>query len=142
MTAFMLLAERSGWMSELPPTRITRATLDPLPGDPPRGRALAAATALLHLATGAAAGIVYAAVIDRMPWPRVPTVARGIAFGTVLWAGAYVGLLPAVGLMPRPERDERHRPASMLVAHWIYGAALASLQQGLGDHPEPTDVRR
>jgi hypothetical protein len=130
MTVFMLIAERSGWMSELPPTRITRASLDPLPGQPPRGRALAAATAVLHLAIGAAAGVVYAAVVDRLPWPRVPTVARGVAFGTALWAGAYVGLLPVMGLMPRPERDERHRPASMLVAHWIYGAALASLQGG------------
>ena len=55
-------------------------------------------------------------------------MARGVLFGTALWASAYVGLLPAIGLMPPPERDERRRPASMLIAHWIYGAALALLQ--------------
>lgn len=128
MTLFMLAAERSGWMSELPPTRITRATLDPLPGKPPSGRTLAATTALVHVAIGAGAGVVYAAIVDRPPWRRPPAVARGVLFGTALWASAYVGLLPAIGLMPPPERDERRRPASMLIAHWIYGAALALLQ--------------
>jgi hypothetical protein len=127
MTVFMLVAERRGWMSELPPTRITRATLDPLPGEPPRGRTLAAASALLHIAVGAGAGVAYGALEDRQLWRGVPAVARGVAFGTAFWVAAYVGLLPAIGLMPRPEHDERRRPASMLMAHWVYGAALALL---------------
>jgi hypothetical protein len=40
---------------------------------------------------------------------------------------AYVSLLPAIGLMPRPEHDERRRPASMLMAHRVCGAALSLL---------------
>jgi hypothetical protein len=74
----------------LPPTHITRASLAGPPGRHPSGRILAAASTPLHLAVGAAGGTLSGARV------------RGLLFGTGLWAGAYAGLLPAIGLMPRP----------------------------------------
>jgi hypothetical protein len=133
MTGWMLLAERAGWMSELAPTRITRRSLERLPDGPPRGEGLTAATSVLHLAVGAGAGAAYASLADHPRLQRVPRLARGLVFGTALWATAYVGVLPAIGVMPPPERDERRRPAAMLIAHWIFGVTLAMLHRSSPD---------
>lgn len=127
MTAAMLLAQRAGWMTELAPTRITRRSLAATPAGAPSGPTLAMATAGAHLAIGAIAGAAYA-LLERMPLSRrLPGAVRGVVFGTALWATAYVGLLPALGLMPRPDRDQRRRPLAMLAAHWIHGLTLAVL---------------
>jgi hypothetical protein len=142
MSAFMLLARRRGWMSELPPVRVTQAILEPLPGEPPQGRWLAASSGLLHVAIGAAAGTVFAYIDGSLLSRRVPAIARGVVFGSAVWLSAYVGLLPAMGLMPRPERDERYRPAAMLVAHWIYGAVLAVLVAGRPVSGAASDYRQ
>jgi hypothetical protein len=127
MTALMLVAERLGWMSELPPTRIVRRTMDELPGASPSGAGLSAATAVLHLGIGAVAGGAYAALTDTPPLVRIPATMRGLLAGTILWVLAYVGALPAIGLMPAPQDDERRRPAAMLTAHLVFGGTLAWL---------------
>ncbi len=88
MTAFMLVAERAGWMSELPPTRITRRTLDEVSDGPPRGAWLHASAAALHLGVGVGAGVMYATIVGDRPVGRIPPVIRGLAFGTVLWTMA------------------------------------------------------
>ena len=125
----LLVAERAGWMSELPPTRITRRTLDEVSDGPPRGAWLHASAAALHLGVGVGAGVMYVTIVGDRPVGRIPPVIRGLAFGTVLWTMAYVGVLPAMGLMPPPPADERRRPAAMLVAHWIHGGCLAYLTE-------------
>lgn len=127
MTAFMLAAKRAGWMSEMPPRRIARRTLDGIQEETARGAGLPAATVLLHLGVGAAGGAVHRVLTEHPRWKRVRPLVRGLVTGTALWAAAYVGVLPALGLMPPPAADERRRPVAMLVAHWIYGATLASL---------------
>ncbi len=129
MTASMIAAERAGWMSELPPARITRRALDDLPAISPAGATPRVAVAALHLGIGAGAGAAYALGCDRQPLRVVPSVIRGLAFGTLLWATAYAGVLPAIGLMPPPADDERRRPLAMLIAHWVYGATLALLHE-------------
>lgn len=122
MTAVMLAAQRLGMVGpRLPPTRIAAAGLDALGADgAPRGLRRAAG-ALLHVAFGAAMGAVYAWGSGRL---RRRGPLAGAAFATALWAGSYAGWIPALGILPPPDRDRPGRPASMIVAHWVYGAAL------------------
>src|SRR5687768_3494177 len=79
--------------------RPPRAALDPL-------------SLVLHLGFGAAAGALRAALAPR---------SSGVAFGLGVWAASYAGWAPALGLMPPPTRDRPGRPATMIIAHVIYG---------------------
>jgi hypothetical protein len=48
-------------------------------------------------------------------------------YATGIWLVSYQGWVPALGIMPPASRDRRGRVATMLVAHWVYGAALREL---------------
>jgi putative membrane protein len=50
------------------------------------------ATAAGHIGYGAANGALYAALASSLP---SPVVLRGLVFGLLLWAGSYLGWLPA-----------------------------------------------
>jgi hypothetical protein len=127
MSAFMLAADRGGWMSEPAPAHITRTVLDelPVPEDAPEGPPFTLVTSLLHLGFGGVAGAAYALSLGHRP--RLPAPVNGALFGTLVWLGSYWGVLPALGLMPSPPRDEPRRPVAMLAAHWVYGSVLALL---------------
>lgn len=77
-----------------------------------------------HYGYGAGAGAVYA-VLTRpdAAWP----VARGIAFGLLLWAGSYLGWLPALGILRSAARQPRGRNAMMIAAHAVWGAVTGAL---------------
>src|SRR5436190_17398815 len=53
------------------------------------------ATLAAHFGFGTAAGATYGAVRPLIPLPRPFS---GVAYGLGVWAGAYLGMLPAVGL--------------------------------------------
>ncbi len=122
MTAVMLTAQRLGLMGRQPPAKITDAMLDQVDADPPAWvRRLG--TALAHVGFGAGAGALYALLRpERRRSARAAL--EGAAYGTAVWAISYAGWIPALGIMPRPSNDRRGRPLSMLVAHWVFGAAL------------------
>ncbi|MGI8876821.1 MAG: DUF6789 family protein [Egibacteraceae bacterium] len=126
MSAFMWAAQRLGVMGEQPPRRITRGTLrrgGVRPSDADTERALSSAA---HVGFGATAGALYAVVAPRsLRWWR--RLGAGVGYGLTVWAVSYKGLLPAAGLMPDPEHDRAGRPTAMIVAHVVYGAALATL---------------
>ncbi|CAN5827647.1 hypothetical protein BH24CHL6_BH24CHL6_00470 [soil metagenome] len=131
MSAFMLLAHRLGWLNEQAPEEITARSLERVTDHRPGGLALDLLTALAHLAFGALSGVVYALSLGRLSARPVPGVVTGALYGASVWLGSYWGVLPRLGLMPPPPRDERRRPLVMLVAHWIYGAALGLLLPAL-----------
>jgi hypothetical protein len=66
---------------------------------------------------------------------RVPKVgsrgvrlaATGAAFGAALYALNYVGLAPALGVLPAPTEDRPGRQPTMLAAHLVYGSTLGAL---------------
>lgn len=133
MSAFMLLAQRMGSMGKQPPERITEAAMDAAGADHVPEPLEKAASALLHFAFGGVAGAAFSAWARRPArWTRHllrrrrPTRAalEGAAFGSMVWAASYMGWVPALGIMPPAHRDRPGRPSSMIVAHWIYGAAL------------------
>ena len=79
-----------------------------------------------HYAYGAACGAAIAAVAPR------PTMAAGAAAGLAVWAGSYLGWIPAVGLLEPATRHPARRNAMMIGAHLVWGVALALTLRELG----------
>jgi uncharacterized membrane protein YagU involved in acid resistance len=119
-TAVMEIARRMGVLGEPPPKKITRAVA----GVEESGAALNLTTVALHFGFGAVTGALYAALHPR---PESVTVGSGIRFGTLVWTSSYAGWVPALGIMPMPQNDQKKgRPPAMIAAHWAYGAVLAA----------------
>jgi uncharacterized membrane protein YagU involved in acid resistance len=82
------------------------------------------ATALAHLGFGAGAGVVYGLLAPRLP---LGPVAGGVAYGLAVWAGSYLGWLPAIGLYKQPENEPAGRHFKMILSHIVWGATLGLL---------------
>ncbi|HEY6080043.1 MAG TPA: SDR family NAD(P)-dependent oxidoreductase [Polyangiaceae bacterium] len=121
MSLAMLVAKRLGALGEPPPRRIVRKLLSPFTTN---RNALDSVTLAGHFAFGGAAGCSFSMLPAR--WRRP---SAGTLFGALVWAVSYVGVLPRLGLMPRPRYDRPGRPASMLAAHLVYGAALGAISR-------------
>jgi hypothetical protein len=117
MSAVVGLADKLGIMDEEPP-RIIVASVLPVRPKSTLTNFLAVAA---HLGYGTAAGLVFAALPE-----RVPRSARaGVVYGALLYGVGYEGWLPILGVLPPAHRDRRPRVATMLVSHLVYGATLA-----------------
>jgi len=134
MSAAMLLMYRLLPGEErypLPPHQITvemaeRADQEQLVDEPAEA---AVATGAAHFGYGAAVGSLYALTAARMP---LLPVAKGAAFGLFVWAGSYLGWLPAVDLLPPATEHPPRRTLLMILAHLVYGASLGVLVARLG----------
>ena len=132
MTAVMLLVHRSlpgRERSGLPPQHIMenltrRLGVNRHLSDDDR----AGLATVAHFSYGSSAGAVYAPIASRTP---VPYVVSGTAFGLLVWAGSYMGFLPAVGMYASPSGDANRRTAMMVAAHLIWGATLGLGVQAL-----------
>jgi hypothetical protein len=67
----------------------------------------------MHLAIGMTLGAIH----DRSP-------IRGAPFGLAVWAASYATALPALGLYPKVDEDDRARAAAGVAAHAVFGAVL------------------
>ena len=82
------------------------------------------ATLPTHFGYGAAMGALYAAVADHVPGRDIP---KGVAFGLLVWAGSYLGLLPAAGLHRPATREPARRNGMTIAAHVVWGAVVGHL---------------
>ena len=124
MSAEMMAAQRLGLMGEQPPERITEKVVEDVPGaDPDESTKDALATAA-HIAFGTACGAGYALAFGRS---RRAGALTGTLFGLAVWALSYAGWVPALGILPPPDRDRPGRQVSMVLAHVIYGSVLGTL---------------
>ena len=126
MSAVMLAAGKLGLMGAQPPEVITRSAVDVVSEDPqPLPEPAAnAVSSVMHLGFGAVAGAAYALL------PRVGApVFRGSVVGLAIWASAYQGWVPALGIMPPAMRDEPGRPLTMAGAHVVFGSVLGLLEE-------------
>ena len=93
-----------------------------------------AATWVSHFAFGAAAGALYGAVagerLDEHP------VLAGAGFGLAVWAGSYLGWLPAAGILSSATKHPARRNALMIAAHVIWGATTGVALERLSDDRE------
>jgi hypothetical protein len=109
----------------LPPRQITEATLEHagVDGQAP-GEQLDALATLAHYGYGAAGGAALATLLDKSPLSRPAT---GALVGLAIWAGSYLGWLPATGVRRSALRDHKERSAQMIAAHLVWGATAAAL---------------
>lgn len=82
-----------------------------------------AATLVSHFAYGAAVGALYAPLKQKIP---LPPILAGSCYGLAVWAGSYLGLLPALGVLKPATEHPVRRTALMIAAHLVWGAALGA----------------
>lgn len=88
-------------------------------------------TTASHFAYGAATGALYAA----LPHQISPSSAlNGTIFGLIVWAGSYLGLLPALGILRPATKHPARRNALMIAAHVVWGSALGVLVDSLQEN--------
>ncbi|HYC02111.1 MAG TPA: hypothetical protein VED40_02395 [Azospirillaceae bacterium] len=131
MTAAMVAMHRelpADLRYPLPPLPLTRQVMRaaglPWPRDPETGRLL---TMLAHFGYGGLVGAAWPAWARAMG--RDPL--SGVAFGLAVWAGSYLGWIPAVGLLEPATRHPTRRVGLMLSAHVVWGAATALAAEGV-----------
>lgn len=129
MSGVMLAAGKAGLMGKQPPETIFESMLGalrfPIPDEKTEGPLVVAA----HIGYGMLAGAAFGLLWRRAGF-RLPAFLGGAGYGVLLWALSYHGWIPALHIMPPPERDRPGRPASMIAAHVVYGAALGALADG------------
>jgi hypothetical protein len=81
-------------------------------------------TLAAHFGYGAACGALFGIVAPRDP---ANTVVSGVMFGLTVWAGSYLGWLPATGVRHDARHDPPARNALMIAAHVVYGAATGAI---------------
>ncbi|MEJ7655335.1 MAG: DUF6789 family protein [Chloroflexia bacterium] len=85
-----------------------------------------------HFGFGIASGGLFGALHRRLAdVVNVHPILTGVVFGTLVWAVSYMGWVPALSIMPSPDRDRPSRPWAMVIAHWVYGATLGAVLQRL-----------
>lgn len=78
-----------------------------------------------HYAYGAASGALIAAAAPRLG------PAAGAAAGVAVWAGSYLGWIPAAGLLKPATEHPPRRNSMMIAAHLVWGASLALILREL-----------
>jgi hypothetical protein len=81
-------------------------------------------TAVSHFAFGTASGALFGLVAPAAP---LAAPAAGVAYGVALWAGSYLGWVPALGILPPATRHPPRRTALMVAAHVVWGVAAGLL---------------
>jgi len=99
---------------------VTKRTTGQLPEDDQKFKPMMLAQ---HFGIGATFGALYG-LLNLVVSPG--TVAGPLA-GLLIWKGNYDGLLPAMGIFPKPEHDEQGRTVTMVTAHIAYGFALGTV---------------
>ena len=134
MSALMLAAKRIGITGTLPPELIARKAVEAVSGDPPGDGQEDAVAAVAHIGFGAVAGAIFELLMVRaQATGRSAAIgaSAGALYATGIWLVSYQGWVPALGIMPAASRDRRGRVATMLAAHWVYGASLGVLARVL-----------
>ena len=78
-------------------------------------------TVLSHFGYGAVFGAIYALIEYQIP---LHFSLKGALAGLALWAGSYLGWLPALGFLTPATRHPWRRNLLMIVAHVVWGVVL------------------
>ena len=93
----------------------------------------AAATWVSHFAYGTACGALYGALSEGLDTLDVPPALAGVGFGLAVWAGSYLGWLPAAGIISPATEHPPRRNALMIAAHVVWGATAGLTLDMLAD---------
>jgi hypothetical protein len=128
MTVFMLVAHRYlplHQRTSLPPRAITmdllkRVNLKQHMNRKQRKRA----TWIAHVAYGTGIGATYGSFSRAIP---LPPAVKGIIFALLVWAGSYLGWLPAFDVSGSAPDQSRLRNLLMIGAHVVWGAVAGPI---------------
>jgi hypothetical protein len=81
-------------------------------------------TLLAHFGMGTAAGALYGLLAQRQ---SLLGPLAGAGFGLAVWAGNYLGLLPALGILRPATEHPPRRTALMVTAHLVWGTVVGTL---------------
>lgn len=126
MSTGMLAASKAGLMGAEPPELITAAALEASGMHRRSEKTQDTLSVLTHFAFGISCGSLFAVLHRRLRLPVNP-VLHGAFFATLIWLVSYKGWVPALHIMPPPERDRPGRPFSMVLSHWIFGSVLGAI---------------
>jgi uncharacterized membrane protein YagU involved in acid resistance len=85
-----------------------------------------AAGTAVHYGFGASVGGVYGVVAEMTP---LVTRGGGVPFGTAVWLGAHVIVVPALGLSSPVTRSPLPKEVVELAAHFVYGAVTELIRR-------------
>jgi uncharacterized membrane protein YagU involved in acid resistance len=136
MSALMLAAGKAGLIPLQPPERITAEALEFMRLDVSESTK-DALSMVDHFAFGATAGALFVLLHRKLDLP-IAASTQGVFFGLAVWLASYEGWVPALRIMPPVEHDHPGRPASMAVAHVVYGAVLGGVLKQLERRGKPT----
>ena len=85
-------------------------------------------TILSHFGYGAVFGAIYALFEQRIAFG---SSLKGALSGLALWAGSYLGWLPAMNILPLATQQPRRRNLLMIIAHVIWGMTLGEVMRKL-----------
>lgn len=77
-----------------------------------------------HFGYGAAIGALYAPLAYRC---KFNPLLGGVTYGLAVWAGSYLGWLPAANILRSATEHPPRRNALMITAHVVWGAAAGLL---------------
>lgn len=113
----------------LPPRQITESVLESADARQALDEEqLDALTVVAHYGFGTAAGALLGLTAARMRWPG-PLAGAGV--GLAVWAGSYLGWLPATRLRRSATQEPAPRNLQMIAAHLVWGAAAGALLDAL-----------
>jgi hypothetical protein len=141
-----LIGAAAGAAATVPMTIVMETLHARLPGEPPRPlppreiaegvavkagarreldeRQMQQLTLAGHFGYGAVCGAAFGVIAPR----SVPAaIAAGMAFGLGVWAGSYLGWLPAVGVRQSATEDPAARSGLMIAAHLTWGAVAGAI---------------
>ncbi|GLV58033.1 membrane protein [Dictyobacter sp. S3.2.2.5] len=130
MTLFMLAMHKvlPRWQKDaLPPEKITAEITERanVSVDKPQ---LLGGTLMAHLGYGASMGSLYMTFTRK--W-TLPPVLKGALFGLGVWAGSYMGWLPAANFAAAGTNEPGQRNILMIIAHLIWGGVTGVLADQL-----------
>lgn len=87
-------------------------------------------TWVFHFGYGALTGAIFAPLVRLV---RLPAYLLGPLYGLFVWAGSYMGWLPAFNLFRDASRQPDERNALMIAAHLVWGTMTGLLVSYLNE---------
>ena len=147
----LLLGAAAGAAATVPMTLVMESLHESLPGEPARPlppreitesiaaqagvrdevpeQEMQALTLAAHFGYGALCGALFGLMAPKNLAAAVPS---GMAFGLTVWAGSYLGLLPALNIRHDARHDPPARNGLMIAAHLVWGLTAGAVMGSSG----------